>query len=46
MTMLQNVCKSLWVCDNGTVEHFDGTVNDYKKRITAQANEAGVVAKH
>lgn len=26
VTMLQNVCTSLWVCDNGTVEHFDGTV--------------------
>ncbi|KAL1599581.1 ATP-binding cassette, regulator of translational elongation [Paraconiothyrium brasiliense] len=46
VTMLQNVCKSLWVCDNGTIEHFDGTVKDYKRRITAQANEAGVVAKH
>jgi ATP-binding cassette subfamily F protein 3 len=46
VTMLQNVCTSLWVCDNGTIEHFDGTVNDYKRRITAQANEAGVVAKH
>lgn len=46
VTMLQNVCTSLWVCDNGTIEHFDGTVKDYKRRITAQANEAGVVAKH
>ncbi|KAF2761525.1 putative translation initiation regulator [Pseudovirgaria hyperparasitica] len=46
VTMLQNVCTSLWVCDNGTIEHFDGTVSDYKKRITAQANEAGVVAAH
>nr|POE47663.1 putative abc transporter atp-binding protein c29a3.09c [Quercus suber] len=46
VTMLQNVCTSLWVCDNGTVEHFDGTVKDYKKRITAQAGEAGVVAQH
>lgn len=46
VTMLQNVCTSLWVCDHGTVEHFEGTVADYKKRITAQANEAGVVAKH
>ncbi|KAJ4296661.1 ATP-binding cassette, regulator of translational elongation [Kalmusia sp. IMI 367209] len=42
VTMLQNVCTSLWVCDNGTIEHFDGTVKDYKRRITAQANEAGV----
>ena len=46
VTMLQNVCTSLWVCDNGTVEHFPGTVKDYKKRITAQAGEAGVVAQH
>ncbi|KAM0722981.1 hypothetical protein Q7P37_001179 [Cladosporium fusiforme] len=46
VTMLQAVCTSLWVCDNGTVEHFGGTVKDYKKRITAQANESGVVAQH
>ncbi|KAF2771757.1 ABC transporter domain-containing protein [Teratosphaeria nubilosa] len=46
VTMLQNVCTSLWVCDNGTVEHFGGTVKDYKKRISAQAGEAGVVAQH
>ncbi|KAH7031882.1 P-loop containing nucleoside triphosphate hydrolase protein [Macrophomina phaseolina] len=45
VTMLQNVCTSLWVCDHGTIEHFDGTVNDYKKRITAQANEAGVTTE-
>lgn len=43
VTMLQNVCSSLWVCDNGGIEHFSGTVNDYKKRITAQAGAAGVV---
>ncbi|KAF2089066.1 P-loop containing nucleoside triphosphate hydrolase protein [Saccharata proteae CBS 121410] len=42
VTMLQNVCTSLWVCDNGTIEHFGGSVKDYKKRITSQANEAGV----
>ncbi|KAF2869752.1 P-loop containing nucleoside triphosphate hydrolase protein [Massariosphaeria phaeospora] len=44
VTMLQNVCTSLWVCDNGTIEHFDGTVKDYKRRITAQANAAGVAS--
>lgn len=43
VTMLQNVCTSLWVCDNGTVSKFNGDVNAYKKKITAQANEAGVV---
>jgi ATP-binding cassette, subfamily F, member 3 len=46
VTMLQNVCTSLWVCDHGTVEHFDGTVKDYKKRISAQAGEAGVAIQH
>jgi len=40
------VAKSLWICEHGTVEHFEGTIQDYKKRITAQANTAGVVAKH
>merc|ERR1711977_494590 len=42
VTMLQNVCTSLWVCDNGTVTHFEGTVQQYKKKISAQAGEAGV----
>ncbi|PKS12893.1 hypothetical protein jhhlp_000233 [Lomentospora prolificans] len=46
VTLLQNVCTSLWVCDNGTIEHFPGDVNEYKKRITAQADAAGVVKKH
>ncbi|ERF71161.1 hypothetical protein EPUS_05990 [Endocarpon pusillum Z07020] len=45
VTMLQNVCTSLWVCDNGVVEKFPGDVKAYKKKITAQANEAGVVQK-
>ncbi|RDW66305.1 putative positive effector protein GCN20 [Coleophoma cylindrospora] len=44
VTMLQTVCKSLWVCDNGTVEKFPGDVQAYKKRITAQADAAGVAA--
>ncbi|KEF63171.1 ATP-binding cassette, subfamily F, member 3 [Exophiala aquamarina CBS 119918] len=46
VTMLQNVCTSLWVCDKGTVEKFPGDVNAYKKKILAQANEAGVVQAH
>lgn len=45
VTMLQNVCTSLWVCDRGVVEKFPGDVKAYKKKITAQANEAGVVQK-
>ncbi|KAI9900761.1 hypothetical protein N3K66_005023 [Trichothecium roseum] len=46
VTMLQSVCTSLWVCDGGTVEKFDGDVQQYKKRIAAQADAAGVVKAH
>jgi len=46
VTMLQSVCTSLWVCDGGTIEHFGGTVADYKKRISAQAGDAGVAIRH
>ncbi|KAL2261218.1 hypothetical protein VTK26DRAFT_4550 [Humicola hyalothermophila] len=46
VTMLQTVCTSLWVCDNGTVEKFPGDVQAYKKRISAQADAAGVVKAH
>jgi ATP-binding cassette, subfamily F, member 3 len=46
VTMLENVCTSLWICDNGTVTHFDGTVKDYKKKISAQAGQGGVVISH
>jgi ATP-binding cassette subfamily F protein 3 len=42
VTMLQNVCTSLWVCDDGHVAKFDGDVNAYKKKISAQADAAGV----
>ncbi|KAK6851233.1 hypothetical protein PG987_000867 [Apiospora arundinis] len=46
VTMLQTVCKSLWVCENGTVWKFPGDVQAYKKRITAQADSSGVVKAH
>lgn len=46
VTMLQNVCTSLWVCDNGTVEKFPGDVQQYKKRIASQASVAGVVKQN
>lgn len=46
VTMLQNVCTSLWVCDNGTVEHFGGTVAQYKRKIMAQAGDSGVAIQH
>ena len=46
VTLLQSVCSSLWVCDHGTVEQFPGDINQYKKRITSQADAAGVVKAH
>lgn len=46
VTMLQMVCTSLWVCDGGTVEKFDGDVKAYKKRISSQADASGVVKQH
>lgn len=41
VTMLQTVCTSLWVCESGTVEKFEGDVTAYKKRIMAAAAERG-----
>ncbi|KAI1259466.1 P-loop containing nucleoside triphosphate hydrolase protein [Xylariaceae sp. FL1019] len=46
VTMLQTVCTSLWVCENGTVWKFPGDVQQYKKRIAALADQAGVVKAH
>lgn len=46
VTMLQNVCTSLWVCDKGKVEKFPGDIKAYKKKISAQADAAGVVQAH
>lgn len=42
---IAKVCSSLWICDNGTIENYAGTIHDYKKRITAQADAAGVARK-
>ena len=46
VTMIQNVCTHLWVCEHGRVEKFAGDVQAYKKRISALANAAGVVERH
>ncbi|ETS74294.1 Protein GCN20 [Pestalotiopsis fici W106-1] len=46
VTMLQTVCTSLWVCENGTVWKFPGDVQAYKKRIASQADASGVVKAH
>lgn len=45
VTILGSVCNKLWVCDNGTVEAFNGDIKAYKKRILEQAGENGVVTQ-
>lgn len=45
VTMLQNVCRSLWVCSHGRIEQFDGDVQAYKKKISSEAGSAGVVER-
>ncbi|KAG8533327.1 uncharacterized protein KY384_002110 [Bacidia gigantensis] len=46
VTMLQSVCTSLWVCESGHVEKFNGDVAAYKRRIQAQADQtSGVVQR-
>jgi ATP-binding cassette subfamily F protein 2 len=32
LSLVQNVCKELWVCDNG-LKRFPGTVLDYKNKL-------------
>ena len=41
VTMLQNVCDSLWVCDRGRVEPFPGDITSYKRKLQAQADNNG-----
>ncbi len=46
VTFIQSVCNRLWVCEDGTVKPFDGSIAMYKKRILAKAGESGVVVNH
>jgi len=46
VAMLKSVCTSLWVCEKGTVEKFDGTIDMYKKKLLQDADSSGVVKKH
>ncbi|ODV96233.1 hypothetical protein PACTADRAFT_33411 [Pachysolen tannophilus NRRL Y-2460] len=45
VAVIDKVCKEIWVSENGTVKRFNGTINDYKKYILQNANDAGVVVK-
>lgn len=46
VTMIKEVCKEIWVSEDGTVKRFDGTIDDYKKYILTKADASGVVKKH
>lgn len=46
VSMIATIAKNIWVCENGTVNKFDGTIYDYKKYIMASADAQGVVKRH
>lgn len=46
VTMINEVCKEIWVSEDGTVYRFDGSIEDYKKYILKKADASGVVKKH
>ncbi|CUM63345.1 uncharacterized protein PRCAT00000917001 [Priceomyces carsonii] len=46
VTIINRVCKEIWVSEDGTVKRFPGDINAYKKHILAVADKAGVVQKH
>jgi ATP-binding cassette subfamily F protein 3 len=46
VTMISRTSKQLWVCEEGKVLKYPGTIEQYKQDILAKADEAGVVQKH
>lgn len=46
VTLISRTAQQLWVCDDGNVEHFRGSIEDYKRDILAKADAAGVVQQH
>ena len=45
---LSQTSDRLWLCQDGTVEQYDGTIAQYKKQVLAVANEQGLggIVKH
>ncbi|CCE61313.1 hypothetical protein TPHA_0A02310 [Tetrapisispora phaffii CBS 4417] len=46
ISVIDSVCKEIWVSEKGTVKRFDGNIHDYKDYILAAADASGVVKKH
>lgn len=44
--IIDKVCNEIWTSENGTVQRFDGSIQDYKKHILEMADASGVVRKH
>lgn len=46
VTMIKEVCNEIWVSEDGKVQRFDGSIEDYKKYILSKASSTGVVKQH
>ena len=46
ISVINSVCKEIWVSENGYVKKFDGTIYDYRDYIISAANDVGVVKEH
>ncbi|KAK9236827.1 P-loop containing nucleoside triphosphate hydrolase protein [Lipomyces kononenkoae] len=46
VTLISRTTKHLWVCEDGKVRKYPGTIEQYKQDILAKADEAGVVQRH
>lgn len=42
VTFLSQTSDRLWLCQEGTVSQFDGSIEDYKKQVLESANEQGL----
>lgn len=46
VSIIDKVCKEIWVAEDSKVYRFPGDIHAYKKHILAAADAAGVVKKH
>lgn len=46
ISVINDVCKEIWVSEKGTVNRFNGTIYDYRDYILSAADAAGVVKRH
>lgn len=46
ISVIDSVCKEIWVSEEGTVKRFEGSIYGYRDYILESADAAGVVKKH